>query len=63
MAKGEANLAVGKRRNTSSSKRKGKQKIYIERYRYICVCVYTRIRKEEHGISNKNTVLTFVVLY
>ena len=63
MAKGEANLAIGKRRNTSFSKRKGKQKIYRKRYRYMCVCVYTRIRKEEHGISNKNTVLTFVVLY
>lgn len=42
MAKGEANLAVGKRRNTSSSKRKGKQKIYIERDIdiYVCVCIH-----------------------
>lgn len=42
MAKGEANLAVGKRRNTSSSKRKGKQKIYRERDIdiYVCVCIH-----------------------
>ena len=35
MAKGEANLAIGKRRNTSSSKkRQGKKKKYIYIYIY-----------------------------
>ena len=34
MAKGEANLAIGKRRNTSSSKkRQGKKKKYIYIYK------------------------------
>ena len=40
MAKGEANLTIGKRRNTSFSKRKSKQKKHKKQKKthHICVC-------------------------